>query len=861
MKQNVMKRKYTLIALVAVALFACVAIALSSPATAFAAESKFDEAVYRNVGVVKDSNKIPAFLKASEEAPAKAEERMKLAYKEMTEAGFDMGAICTDEAGGGIREWQNFAVQEFRGGDQKANLWGREHGYIICGTVADGIGAGCIVNNMMLRWTENTGTWGYPIGNQFTLGTGSKIYQNFINGYATLSGNTATFKESKFLNKETGKEEATPVAAVEVGRTSGEMPAWAEGKSEQIKKAFADAVEKIENTDAVKEGGFDMGAAFDTATLWMPENLAVTQPFTGGDHSGNPYGWRTQGRLMLSDADAAAFPLLGANLTRWAALNGFRGVGYPLSYPFKMGDSEYQIFSKAYFVTDELGYIENVRLYAGVMNFADKSSVPAEAGAALAQSNFMEVYKNHNNTGANFGIPDDYMKFASGAFTQSFTAPNGTTNYLVQKSGDAPCVKVTGAAAKTFGELGIGVTGTPRANAFTVGEGVYQNFAKGYVKPDGSWVAGKNISPDGNEVKAGAFVPHADTGVLGEGVTSYSSSVKDEFITKVLELNELGTYCYEPAGKVREEEGCAVQEFVNTASASKGRMALVKTSRSSPVYVISDVFYNLYEQMNGFRGVMPPPAGDRFFFGGRIYQNFKTGYATVDSSNTVSLVFGQNVSADGVYTDVGTGAEISPVPDDVGKFGDINRIPINMRNSEEQIRAAFVAEYARLMKEGFYPGETDNELVHQWAPQPSYSWINQTFKNGDSTAEAFGNNSAMKMFMTDIEKGAFSVYSEMLAAWMKLGNLNSVGYPEGNQFVYNGDLYQNFTNGYVRCPNGMSTSAEFVMGETFEIPAPSAEKTAGCGSSVAGEASGLFAISLIALCFAAAIAVRGKKEA
>ena len=79
MKQNVMKRKYTLIALVAVALFACVAIALSSPATAFAAESKFDEAVYRNVGVVKDSNKIPAFLKASEEAPAKAEERMKLA--------------------------------------------------------------------------------------------------------------------------------------------------------------------------------------------------------------------------------------------------------------------------------------------------------------------------------------------------------------------------------------------------------------------------------------------------------------------------------------------------------------------------------------------------------------------------------------------------------------------------------------------------------------------------------------------------------------------------------------------------------------------------------------------------------------
>ena len=257
--------------------------------------------------------------------------------------------------------------------------------------------------------------------------------------------------------------------------------------------------------------------------------------------------------------------------------------------------------------------------------------------------------------------------------------------------------------------------------------------------------------------------------------------------------------------------------------------------------------------------MMDAPVGDRFCFGGRIYQNFRTGYATVDSANTVSFTDGQNVSADGVYTDVATGAEINPVPEDVGKFGDISRIPIELRDKQDEVRAAFAAEYARLMKEGFFPGNVDNELVHQWAPQTGYTWINQTFKDGDSTAAAFDNNSAMKIFLTDLNKGAFSVYSEMMTAWVKLGSINTVGYPEGNQFAYNGDLYQNFTGGYIRCPNGSATSAEFVMDEQFEIPQGEAKKS-GCGSAAGVATSALWILPLTAA-LAALIVVRARKEA
>ena len=856
MKRNGVKSRYIALLSVLILALLCAVLSLGGRATAYAEGGKFDESVYQKVGVTTDQNALPDFLKLDAGAPAIAEQRMKEAYKTMTEGGFDMGMIWTQEYNGGIREWQGFAVQEFRNGDHTADLYGRVHGYIICGTVADGIGAGCLVNDLLLRWVENVGTWGYPIGNQFSVTGTQYLYQNFINGYARLntSNKTATFKEGKFLHED-GTESASPIAAVETGLVSGTMPAWAIGKEAQIKQAFVAAEQKIKTTDILQEGGFDLGVAFEPVTLWMPENLALTQPFAGGDNSGNPYGWGTQGRLMLSDADGVVFPLVGASLTRWASLNGFRVVGYPLSYPFVLDGYTYQVFSKAYFMTDELGYIENVQLYAGAVSYADKMTLTAETGMAVAQSNFMATYKNYNNTGANLGIPDDYMKWSGGVFTQPFTSPTGTKNYLVQNGAKGSCITVTGAAASVFGQRGIQTTGAPLGHAFTVDGKTVQNFAKGYVNGDGNWVAGKNLLPDGTEASASTVAIHDDTGVLAEGVTEFSASVKDEFIAKVRELNESGTYCYEPVGKVSVVKGCAVQEYKNTSSSAKGGLVLIKATVSAPVRVITDAFYTLYQERGGLGGTMEPPVGDRFCIGGKVYQNFRTGYATVDSANKVSFTEGQNVSVSGAFLDILTGEEIDPVPQDVGVFGDINRIPIELRDKQQEVRAAFVAEYARLMKMGFYPGETDEELVHQWAPQMSYTWINQTFKNGDSTAAAFNNNSALKIFLTDLDKGAFSVYSEMLEAWVSLGSINTVGYPEGNQFVYNGDLYQNFTGGYIRCPNGMSTSAEFVYDKTFEIPAP--QKKKGCGSALSG--TGALGIALACM-LAAGIVLRKRKE-
>ena len=58
------------------------------------------------------------------------------------------------------------------------------------------------------------------------------------------------------------------------------------------------------------------------------------------------------------------------------------------------------------------------------------------------------------------------------------------------------------------------------------------------------------------------------------------------------ELNGNGVYCYEPVGKVAVSpiNGVAGQEFVNTTSSSKGRIALVKYNKNAPVYALTDVF-------------------------------------------------------------------------------------------------------------------------------------------------------------------------------------------------------------------------------------------------------------------------------
>lgn len=785
----------------------------------------FDEAQYARVGdfTSSDNSRLPGFLTKAEDK-VKATEKMKKAYKDMTEGGFDMGTLATGEYNGCVREWNGCGIQEFVGGQQNADVYGRKHGLVIIGTVAENIDAACLVNDMFVYWKDNTGTLGYPIGNQFTLD--GATYQNFIYGYMKIDGSgQKNFVKGKFIDGE-GAIADSPIAAVNVGEVSGYIPSWAEGKQDKIESAFKAAVTKITTTDAVKEGGYDIGVAFDYATLWRTEDLAFTQPFTGGENTGSPYGWVTQGRIMLSDPDGEAFPLLGTSLTHWASLNGFRVVGYPLSYPFTIGESEYQIFSKAYFVTDELGYIECVKMYAGAISYADKMTLSAKTGMANAQSNFMQAYKNYNNSGANFGIPDGYMTYTGGTFTQTFTAPDGTKNYLVQNGALGSCVKVTASAAKLFGEKGLDGMGAPVSDAFGQDGKICQNFVKGYVVGE-EWKEGKNVAADGEEYDAAAVRVHDDVGLQAEGEAEYSPTLKAEFVAKVRELNQSGVYCYAPDGKVRIVKGCAVQEFSDIASSANGKLVLIKNSPLSPVYAISDVFYSLYAENGGIEGGAPLPASDKFCIGGKVFQNFRNGYATTDSANRVSFTENMNVSESGVYTNVATGAQIDPVPEIVGQYGDLNRIPVDLRNRQEAVQKAFREEYARLMSMGFYPGEPDEEKVHQWAPQTGYNWINQTFRNGDSTAAAFGNNSALKIFLTDIEKGAFSVYSEMLEAWVKLGNIGSVGYPTGNQFVYDGDLYQNFTSGYIRCPDCKAVGAEFIQGKEFTAPEKGDEKSGG----------------------------------
>ncbi|MDR1093854.1 MAG: hypothetical protein LBL66_06865 [Clostridiales bacterium] len=791
------------------------------------AANYFDQSVYEGVGAVTAAvTSLPAFMQDGE-ARAAVREKMQDAYRAMTEGGFDMGAIAAEGGNYGVRKWNDMGVQEFRGGAHTADLWDRVHGYIIAGSAATNIPAGCLVNEILVKWSDNMNAWGFPIGNRFFIDGQSDVqYQNFINGYVKLQNNIASFYQDSFMNGD-GSTGSVPVAVQAVGQLNGSMPQWAVGKTASITNAFKAAAEKVKTTDAVQAGGYDLGEANDYANLWRPEDLVISQRFVGGDNTGNPYGWGKQGRLMVNDADSVAFPLLGDNLTRWAQLNGLRQVGYPLSYPYAMGGESYQIFSKSYFQTDRLGYIEHVKLYAGAVSEVDKYKLSDTVSFGSASSNFMAAYKNFNNTGANFGIPDNFVQYADGRFTQAFTAPDGAKNYLAQRGERGSCFTVTGNAAVFFGEPGK--TGAPVGTEFETGGSRYQNFEKGYVNiTANAFTANKQmLIGAGVEAASGETELHAKTGVLEGGAGLFDAqALKTEFVAAVKALNADGNYVYEPSGALRVIDGStAVQEFKNTSSSAKGKLALIKASRSAGVYAVKDQIYTQYLYEGGFDGGVGAPTGEQFCLGVRLYQNFLSGYISVDSINAAAYENGQNVSREGVYTDIVTKREINPVPSAVGQFGDITRIPAPMRGKQDYVRAAFQAEYARLMQLGFFPGNPDTELVHQWAPAASFLWVNQTFAFGDSTANVFNNTAAMKIFLIDGSEYAYSVYGEMLTAWVNVGGFDKLGYPVGNQFFYGDDLYQNFNGGYIKCANGTSSAASLITNEAFEIPDAQAGET------------------------------------
>jgi hypothetical protein len=621
-----------------------------------------------------------------------------------------------------------------------------------------------------------------------------------------------------FVNPD-GSTRKPPIAEKEIGAISGTVPDWAAGETDSISAAVIDAADKIKNTDILQKGGFDIGLASEYLTLWQPENSVFSQTFTGGEHTGNPYGWGEQGRLMVNDVNSVAFPLFGDNLTRWAQLNGLKQVGYPLSYPYTDGSDTYQVFSRMYFKTDKLGYIENINLYAGAVSESDKYTYSQETGFGAASSNFLAVYRNYNNTGKNLGVPKDTVKLdGSGVFRQEFAAPGGGTNYIVQKGAQGSAFLVEGVSAEVFASVGADAAGAPKSVVFVYGGREYQNFEKGYIdRTDKRFVGDKNVrQSDGVEGAAGAQDIHPDTGVLSGSPSWDAAAIKREFTAAVNRLNDSGNYVYKPVDKVVVRNGYAVQEFEGTSSSAKGRLLLIKETRESAVYAIRDQIYQGYLTLGGIDGSVYAPLGEQFCFGVKLHQNFAGGYITLGAENLAKFVSGQNVSPAGDFVDLMTRQPANPVPAAVGQFGPLERIPVSLRDKQVEVRAAFEAEYLRLLKTGFDPGQPDTEFVHQWAPAASYSWVNQTFKNGDSSANVYDGVAVLRIFMMDLEKGAFSVYGEMLTAWVGLDGYTKLGYPVENQFFYAGDLYQNFNGGYIKCVKGSSSYAVIVQNERFD---------------------------------------------
>lgn len=801
-----MKKRKIIVLFIGLLVCACCFAAIS-PFGASASDA--DNAAYpyyERIGSTENTTLLPDFL-LRKSAREQARALMRQAYVSMIDGGFDMGVLWTDQAEGCIRDWSGFGVQEFRGGDHTANKWGRVHGYLVIGAVGENAAAGAVVNEIMLYWTDNTSMLGYPMSNRFRIEGDGAWYQNFQKGYVCERSGRVSFVSGKRIDAQGNVSDRTVVVTETGALNLGEdLPYWADGYESEIEQAFKDAYARTVST------GYRLGGATGEVELWKPENNVLSQTFEGGDNTGNPYGWGAQGRLMLNQGGGKAFALLDSQLTRWASEGGLGTVGYPLSDRYTYGDRDYQAFSNAYMIIEPLlEYSEVVMIAAGQLSLKDRYESALSDGLSNVSMQIFSVYRHYNNTIGNFGVPRDFVRKDGNVYYQAFyTADHGDTDgYIAQKGVYGCAYTVTGTAAAAVKEKGFSVTGAPISAVYSQSGKTYQRFENGYVDFASQTFVGDTTRTETLSPQIGL----ADT--VTAGYTA--DGLHKDFVAAAEELASRGYTLGDPQ-PLRIINGHATQYFAD-ASTTDGRIALVQEKPDRAVYAIYGPMLTAFELGGGLFGETEFATGAVFAYGRKVYQNFDGCFAVCNDKGAIQIVSGYTVSPQGEYLDpVFAVPTEDAVPDYVGTYGDINRIPVAYRDRQEEVRAQFRKEYARLMQIGFFPGNPDGELVHQWAPG-SQTWLNQTFRNGDSMAEAFGNANAMKIFMMDLDTGACSIIDSMLTAWIAYGSLNGPGYPLENEIYYDGNLYQNFYGGYIVCPSGDADAAVFHVGERFTVPA------------------------------------------
>ena len=189
------------------------------------------------------------------------------------------------------------------------------------------------------------------------------------------------------------------------------------------------------------------------------------------------------------------------------------------------------------------------------------------------------------------------------------------------------------------------------------------------------------------------------------------------------------------------------------------------------------------------------PIGNQFLFEGKIYQNFSKGFFEITPGNSGSAIFHE-----GSYKHPVAVGDVSSTPEDIAAWAVGN---------EAAIAAMIVAEFDAKAAADFDFGSPWQPMKH-WEGVVMY----QPFSGGDHNGNLWWWGMSEGVFIgagfimySEGAGAAYSLINEMSEAWGNLGHFNAVGFPLGNQFEYEGKIYQNFSKGYLECTPGDSSTA------------------------------------------------------
>jgi len=876
LKQNSKKLTAVFVAIV-LALSVVIVKPIIPQVQANGGNSYFIQTDYDDVGWFRPGVEVPPFLR-TEAAQAIARQRMRAAYREATEdMGLNIGTLArTNQAtppglmpfnrhDGSVRSWrgitqglnagllwEGLAIQEFEGGNnrfhQRTTL---RHSMLVLGSIAPNMPAGVVYGEIFLAWTgrlnSNVQEWGYPIGNQFLAPAGSEWYgswiQNFREGFAHIpvasnSSYDVHFIFGRSVNRATGAIEGAIIPEIPVGylTPSNAMDIWLEGNSpESIAQMFEDAIDEFATTNVLSDGGFDFGIPSAAANVTRDGSI-LYQTFTNGDHRGNIDGRTREGKLVLSQPHGIVFPIFNWQMNEWGRAGGFVGAGFPLSGIFEDADPtvnyRFQVFSQGFMLIDELDFVEFFRLAPGRMDFMLEGYADMDSGYANIGSNFLNVYRYYNNAGGNLGIPLDNVRRIENTniYFQAFGRGNYQTAYIMQAGAWGAAHLIAGRSSAIYNEFGFGVIGAPISNEFSTATGQQiQNFQNGYINiTAGTFVSGFRVD------RAGARIS------LDTADTAMFASIA--FRSRVQSIIASGVDVYaNHGGVVTIPGGGTFQRYHSSHGYGAGMMLI---NRAGNTFVVGGSILQAYLAEGGPQGAINTigvPVGDAFAIDNAVFQNFTHGYFTHLAHARPRFVPGRNVRpSDGQFLDINNNfAEISIAPDTVGTFADIviDRIPMRFRagagaaERRAAVRDAYAAEYDRLSRRGFYLGVSCEEQAVAWGserlPPPGGTAFHQVFMLGDSTAPNFHGrpNPTVIFFNAPLNEhwdednlpSASSLLGEMQIAWLNFGSITGpVGLPLANQFFWRGNIYQNFTGGYIRLPRGSSIGAVQILNDHFD---------------------------------------------